>query len=85
MSRPLFIYVNTDEADSRPELAAFVDYYLSDEGIAAVTEADYVALDERRSRRRARPGKAADRARLHSHRAGRAPLARPGAPHLSAK
>jgi phosphate transport system substrate-binding protein len=44
MSRPLFIYVNTDEAASRAELAAFVDYYLSDEGIAAVTEADYVAL-----------------------------------------
>ena len=46
MSRPLFIYVNADEAASRPELAAFVDYYLSDEGIAAVTEADYVALDD---------------------------------------
>ena len=44
MSRPLFIYVNADEAASRPELAAFVDYYLSDEGIAAVTEADYIAL-----------------------------------------
>ena len=46
MSRPLFIYVNADEATSRPELAAFVDYYLSDEGIAAVTEADYIALDD---------------------------------------
>jgi phosphate transport system substrate-binding protein len=46
MSRPLFIYVNRAEAEARPELAAFVDYYLSDEGIAAVTEADYVALDE---------------------------------------
>ena len=45
MSRPLFIYVNVDEAEARPELAAFVDYYLSDEGMAAVTEADYVALD----------------------------------------
>src|SRR4029078_12769723 len=44
MSRPLFIYVNSDEAASRPELAAFVDYYLSDQGIAAVTEADYIAL-----------------------------------------
>ncbi|HJP72209.1 MAG TPA: phosphate ABC transporter substrate-binding protein PstS family protein [Candidatus Limnocylindria bacterium] len=46
ISRPLFIYVNTAEADARPELAAFVDYYLSDDGIGAVTEADYVALDE---------------------------------------
>jgi len=45
MSRPLFIYVNDEEAEARPELAAFVDYYLSDEGMAAVTEADYVALD----------------------------------------
>jgi len=46
ISRPLFIYVNAEEAAARPELAAFVDYYLSDEGIAAVSEADYVALDE---------------------------------------
>ena len=45
MSRPLFIYVNADEAAARPELAAFVDFYLSDEGIAAVTEADYIALE----------------------------------------
>ena len=46
ISRPLFIYVNADEAAARPELAAFVDYYLSDEGIASVTEAAYVALDD---------------------------------------
>lgn len=45
IARPLFIYVNAGEAEDRPELAAFVDYYLSDEGIAAVTEADYVELD----------------------------------------
>jgi phosphate transport system substrate-binding protein len=46
ISRPLFIYVNAAEAEARPELAAFVDYYLSDEGIAAVSEADYVPLDD---------------------------------------
>ena len=46
IARPLFIYVNADEAAARPELAAFVDFYLSDEGIAAVSEADYVALDD---------------------------------------
>lgn len=46
ISRPLFIYVNAEEASARPELTAFVDYFLSDEGIAAVTEASYVALDE---------------------------------------
>jgi len=45
IARPLFIYVNADEAAARPELTAFVDYYLSDEGIAAVTEAGYVELD----------------------------------------
>ena len=48
ISRPLFIYVNAAEAEARPELVAFVDYYLSDEGMAAVTEADYVSLDEAR-------------------------------------
>jgi phosphate transport system substrate-binding protein len=45
MSRPLFIYVNTDKEAANPAITAFVDYYLSDAGIAAVTEADYVALD----------------------------------------
>jgi phosphate transport system substrate-binding protein len=45
ISRPLFIYVNTGRAAESPALAAFVDYYLSDAGIAAVEEADYVALD----------------------------------------
>jgi len=45
VSRPLFIYVNAEEAEARPELAAFIDFYLSDEGIDSVTEAAYVALD----------------------------------------
>ncbi|MEO8639854.1 MAG: substrate-binding domain-containing protein [Chloroflexota bacterium] len=44
MSRPLFIYVNTDKEATNPAVTAFVDYYLSDAGIAAVTEADYIAL-----------------------------------------
>ena len=44
MSRPLFIYVNTDKEATNPAITAFVDYYLSDPGIAAVTEADYIAL-----------------------------------------
>lgn len=44
MSRPLFIYVNTDKEATNPAITAFVDYYLSDTGIAAVTEADYIAL-----------------------------------------
>ncbi len=44
ISRDLFIYVNTARADENDSLAAFVDYYLSDEGIAAVDEAGYVSL-----------------------------------------
>jgi phosphate transport system substrate-binding protein len=54
ISRDLFIYVNTANAADNESLAAFVDYYLSDEGIAAVDEAGYVpltpeALDETRA------------------------------------
>ncbi len=45
MSRPLFIYVNTANMAEKPELAAFVQHYFSDEGLAAVTDAGYVALD----------------------------------------
>jgi phosphate transport system substrate-binding protein len=44
LARSLYIYVNTDEAASGETLKAFVDYYLSDEGIASVDEADYVGL-----------------------------------------
>lgn len=45
ISRDLYIYVNADNAAANEALAAFVDYYLADDGIGAVTEADYVALD----------------------------------------
>jgi phosphate transport system substrate-binding protein len=44
LSRSLYIYVNTDDAASNPALRGFVDYYLSDEGIQAVVDADYVAI-----------------------------------------
>ena len=44
ISRDLFIYVNSDRADANPAVAEFVDYYLSDAGIAAVAEAGYVDL-----------------------------------------
>lgn len=44
LSRSLYVYVNTDKEAESPALKAFVDYYLSDEGFASVTEADYVAL-----------------------------------------
>ncbi len=45
ISRDLFIYVNTAHADDNPTVAEFVDWFLTD-GIGAVEEADYVALDD---------------------------------------
>jgi phosphate transport system substrate-binding protein len=44
VSRPLFIYVNAAAVDEKPELEAFVDFYLSDEGIGSVSEVGYVDL-----------------------------------------
>lgn len=44
LSRPLFIYVNTLKADEKPALAEFVDFYLSEAGVASVTETGYVQL-----------------------------------------
>lgn len=44
IARDLFIYVNTDKAAENQAVADFVDYYLSDEGMAAVEEAGYVSL-----------------------------------------
>lgn len=44
LSRDLFIYVNDAKAGDNAALASFVDYYLSDEGIANVSEAGYVQL-----------------------------------------
>lgn len=44
MSRSLYIYVS-DEAAARPEVSAYVDFYLSDEAIAGfVEEVGYIAL-----------------------------------------
>lgn len=42
-SRPLFVYVNVDNAASNPAVKSFIDLYLSDEGIATVGDAGYVA------------------------------------------
>ena len=44
ISRDLYIYVNTDHVAENPHVAGYVDFYLSDEGIALVEEAGYVAL-----------------------------------------
>jgi phosphate transport system substrate-binding protein len=44
LSRSLYIYVNTAQAAENPALKAFVDYYVSAEGITAVSDAGYVDL-----------------------------------------
>lgn len=43
LSRPLFIYVNR-QALSRPEVAEFLKYYVSDEGQKIVSDVKYVPL-----------------------------------------
>jgi phosphate transport system substrate-binding protein len=48
LSRSLYLYVNTDKVATNDALKAFVDYYLSDAGISAVTDADYVAIPSER-------------------------------------
>lgn len=44
LSRPLYIYVNTGKAAAKPALSDYVDFYLSEEGLASVAETGYVPL-----------------------------------------
>jgi len=44
LSRALYIYVNATAAEENPAVSGYVDYYLSDEGIASVSEVGYVDL-----------------------------------------
>jgi phosphate transport system substrate-binding protein len=44
LSRPLYIYVNAQKVAGNPVLESFVDYYMSDEGLAEVSNAGYVPL-----------------------------------------
>jgi phosphate transport system substrate-binding protein len=44
ISRPLFIYPSLTKVAENPAIVPFVDYYLSDEGLAKATEVGYVAL-----------------------------------------
>jgi phosphate transport system substrate-binding protein len=44
ISRPLFIYVNAAAAEENEAVAGYVDYYLSEEGLASVSEVGYVDL-----------------------------------------
>ena len=48
ISRFLYIYVNAEKVEENPALEAFVDYYVSDEGLAAVTDPNvgYVSLTD---------------------------------------
>ncbi|HLG01539.1 MAG TPA: substrate-binding domain-containing protein, partial [Acidimicrobiia bacterium] len=46
LSRGLLIYVNKAKAEENAALSAFVDFYLSDEGLASVTEVGYVAMTD---------------------------------------
>ena len=45
LSRPMFIYVNKDHLVSKPEVAAFIDFYLN-EGRPLVAEVGYVTLPD---------------------------------------
>lgn len=44
IARDLFIYVNEAEMEENPALEAYVDFYLSDDGLASVSEVGYVDL-----------------------------------------
>jgi phosphate transport system substrate-binding protein len=44
LSRTLYIYVSKEKLADNPSLNAFVDLYLSDDGIASVTDVKYIAL-----------------------------------------
>jgi phosphate transport system substrate-binding protein len=44
IARDLFIYVNTAKMEENPALEAYVDFYLSEAGLASVAEVGYVDL-----------------------------------------
>jgi phosphate transport system substrate-binding protein len=44
LGRSLFIYVNPTKMTENPALVPFVDFYLSDEGLASVEEVAYISL-----------------------------------------
>ncbi len=55
LSRPLFIYVSKKSITEKEQVREFVNYYLSDEGIAMVAEVGYsnVSADELKASRKA--------------------------------
>ncbi len=46
ISRPLFVYVNAAKAKTNPALVEYVNFYLSDAGLANIDKAGYVRLAE---------------------------------------
>jgi phosphate transport system substrate-binding protein len=46
ISRPLFIYPNTDKAAESDSVTAFVDFYLSDTGYDLVPESGYIQIPQ---------------------------------------
>jgi phosphate transport system substrate-binding protein len=44
ISRFLWIYVSSESYETKPEVEAFVDFYLGDDGFASVGEVGYVDL-----------------------------------------
>lgn len=44
LSRSLYIYVSKSSAAANPTVRAFVDFYMSDEGLASVEEVQYVSI-----------------------------------------
>jgi len=49
VSRPLFIYPSLAAIESNPAVAPFVEFYISEEGLALAGEVGYVALNEEQS------------------------------------
>jgi phosphate transport system substrate-binding protein len=46
ISRLLYIYVSKEALASNPAVKPFVDFYLSDQGVASVTDVKYIALPD---------------------------------------
>jgi phosphate transport system substrate-binding protein len=48
LGRSLYLYVNKEKITSNPAVRPFVDFYLTDEGLASVDEVQYISLTPER-------------------------------------
>ena len=62
IARDLYVYVNAAKAEENPALAAYIDFYLSEDGLATVSEVGYVDLPEESITETSRSGRARRRA-----------------------